>query len=216
MQLLSINVSKKQLINYGTRQIETGIFKQPIHQAVEVFADHIQGDEQADLQNHGGLDKAVYAYSFAHYAYWQDKLGLKELDFGSFGENFTFSELDEANIQIGDIFKIGSCLLQVSQPRVPCFKLGLKFDNAEMPRLFTKSAKTGIYFRVLQTGIIAPDQQLEVVEQAKNSVSVQTLFNAYYNQEVEQGLPIIANAAGLDTLSEAWKGQLAKYLAKHA
>lgn len=216
MQLLSINVSKKQLINYGTRQIETGIFKKPIHQAVDVLEDHIQGDEQADLQNHGGLDKAVYAYSFAHYAYWKNKLSLRELDFGSFGENFTFAELDEANIQIGDIFKIGSCLLQASQPRVPCFKLGLKFDNAEMPRLFTKSAKTGIYFRVLQTGTIAPDEQLILVEKAQNSVSVQTLFNAYYNQDVAQGLPIIAKAVELDTLSEAWKGQLAKYLTKHA
>ncbi|WP_143869778.1 MOSC domain-containing protein [Catenovulum sediminis] len=212
MHILSINVSKKRLVQYGTRQIETGIFKQPVSSAVQVFNDHIEGDEQADLKNHGGLGKAVYAYSYQHYSYWRTELSLNELPFGSFGENLTLSELDEAQIQIGDIFKVGDVILQVSQPRVPCFKLGLKFDNAEMPRLFSKSLRTGVYFSVKQSGTIAPDDTFQLIDKAANSVSVQSIFSAYFHMEKSAAKPIIEKAVAVEGLSEEWRAQLQKFL----
>lgn len=215
MRLLSINVGKKQLLEHNGRTTLSGIVKHSVgQQAVTVYADHIEGDEQADLKNHGGVDKAVYGYGFQHYPYWQQTLKRESLRYGSFGENLTLTQLDESKVNIGDIYSLGEVVLQASQPRVPCFKLGLVFDYLKMPRLFSQSLKTGVYFRVLQAGKINAGEPFERIEEAQNSVSVQALFAAYFHQPRAEAIAVIKTANQHPALAQAWKDQLEKYLAR--
>lgn len=215
MQLLTVSTSKKKSIPFGKKTIETGIFKTPISGVVQVFKDHIDGDEQADLKNHGGLSKAVYAYSAEHYAYWQQTLGLTHLPHGSFGENLTFDQLDEAQINIGDKYQLGETVLVVSQPRVPCFKLGLKFENPKLPKLFSKSLKTGVYFSVEQTGKIQAGDNLSQIYSAPNSVSIQTLFEAFFHLPIEHVQSLLKDAMHIEGLSEEWRQQIEQYLIRN-
>ncbi|WP_017446308.1 MOSC domain-containing protein [Gayadomonas joobiniege] len=216
MQVLSINVSKKRKIKHLNREIETGIFKQPLAEN-KVFIDTLGlvGDEQADLKNHGGPDKAVYAYGYQHYDYWRQVLPNQPLNYGGFGENLTLAELAEERVQIGDTFGLGEAKLQVTQPRVPCFKLGIKFDYLKMPKLFTQSLKTGIYFRVLKAGEVKVGDKLVLLEQARDSVTVQAVFSAYFMMQKAAATPVIKKAAAHPALSVEWRKQLEKYLARN-
>ncbi|MCU4677482.1 MOSC domain-containing protein [Catenovulum sp. 2E275] len=212
MQLLSINVGKKKSIAYGERQIETGIFKQPVASPVRVMPDHIEGDEIADLKNHGGFSKAVYAYGYQHYDFWQKELNQPALPYGSFGENLTISLLDENDIHIGDTFQLGQAVLTVTQPRVPCFKLGLKFDLPKMPRLFSNSLKTGLYLSVIESGDISVGNTFELIHKQQNSVSILDLFNAYFHTDKAEAKPVLQQALQVEALSPEWREQIEKYL----
>lgn len=214
MQLLSINVSKKKTIPYGKREIETGIFKTPVASPVRVLPDHLEGDEQADLKNHGGFSKAVYAYGFQHYSYWQTQLDRNVLPYGSFGENLTLSILDEAEIHIGDTFQLGEAVLSVTQPRVPCFKLGLKFDLSNMPKLFSQSLRTGLYLSVIESGDISVGDRFELIQKQQNSVSIKDLFNAYFHQDKKEASIILEQALQVEGLSPEWRAQIEKYLSR--
>ncbi|WAJ71149.1 MOSC domain-containing protein [Catenovulum adriaticum] len=212
MQLLSINTSKKRNLPYGKREIETGIFKKPVASPVRVMPDHIEGDEQADLKNHGGFSKAVYAYGYQHYEYWQNKLKRAALPYGSFGENLTISLLDENEIHIGDTFKLGEAVLSVTQPRVPCFKLGLKFELANMPKLFSQSLRTGLYLSVVESGDISVGDRFELIHKQQNSISIKDLFYAYFHQEKTESLDTLEQALQIEGLSPEWKAQIEQYL----
>ena len=213
MQLLSINVGQKKSIAYGERQIETGIFKEPVASPVRILPDHIEGDEIADLKNHGGFSKAVYAYGYQHYEYWQNELNRPVLPLGSFGENLTISVLDENEIHIGDTFQLGDAVLQVTQPRVPCFKLGLKFELNKMPRLFSQSLKTGFYLSVVESGDVSVGDRFELIQRQQNSLSIQALFNAYFHLDKAEATPLLEQALQVESLSPEWRAQLEKYLA---
>ncbi|KMT65828.1 MOSC domain-containing protein [Catenovulum maritimum] len=215
MKLLAISTAKKKTIPFGKKTIETGIFKQAATGPKQVFADHIEGDEQADLKNHGGFSKAVYAYGFQHYPYWQKELSLSEMPYGSFGENLTIETLDENEFHIGDKYQLGDTVLVVSQPRVPCFKLGIKFDLPTMPKLFSKSLKTGIYFSVEKTGKIDIGDSFRLIEKAKDSVSVQALFAAFFHQPIEESKSLLTKATNISGLSPEWRQQIISYLDKY-
>lgn len=212
MQLLSINVSKKKSVAYGDSTIETGIFKQAVASPVRVMPDHIEGDEIADLKNHGGFSKAVYAYGYQHYDYWQKELNRAALPYGSFGENLTISLLDEDEIHIGDTFQLGDSVLCVTQPRVPCFKLGIKFELNKMPRLFSNSLRTGLYLSVIETGDVSIGDRFELIQRQQNSVSIKDLFKAYFHTEKEDAKPILEQALQVEALSPEWREQIEKYL----
>lgn len=154
MKLVSVNVALPIPVQQGDRTIATGIFKKPVTGPVRVSLSNLEGDGQADLENHGGEYKAVYAYSLDHYDYWRGALNRVDMPYGQFGENLTVSELDEFDSCIGDQLRIGSALFTITQPRVPCFKLGIRLGDEKMPRLFSESARTGFYLRVLRTGVI--------------------------------------------------------------
>lgn len=205
MKLLAINVSQPVEVKYRDKTVSTGIFKKPVKGDVIVRPQGLTGDQQVDLKNHGGEHKAVYAFSEHHYDYWRKVLHQPELSFGQFGENLTISNLDEATLCIGDQIQIGDCILEITQPRVPCFKLGMALDRNEMPKLFVQYGATGIYFRVLQSGSIKAGDNVEVIHQHPKQLAVQTLFKAYFDKSFSNPQAVMALAAKIPQLSTEWR-----------
>jgi MOSC domain-containing protein YiiM len=171
MRLLSVQVGVPRTVVHGGREVRTAIFKEPVLFPVRVHATHLDGDMQADLRVHGGPDKAVYAYDASAYAYWRDVLG-RELPHGQFGENLTVEGMPEAEVRIGDVYRVGGALLQVSQPRSPCFKLALKMDMPRFPKMFLESARSGFYMRVLEEGDLAAGDAISLVSREPESPTV--------------------------------------------
>ncbi len=161
--LLSIQVAKPLAIRHMGEEVRTGIFKLPVVQPVMVRYLNIDGDEQGDLTVHGGIDKAVYCYPSEHYPAWQDELG-RELPYGTFGENLTVTGLIESELHIDDVLEIGEAVLQVSQPRFPCYKLGIKIGDQRFVKRFQESGRSGFYCRVLQEGMIEPGQPIRLTQ----------------------------------------------------
>lgn len=175
MQLLSIQVGKPKTVEFRGQPVTTGIFKDPIQGAVMVRSLNIDGDGQADLRVHGGVDKAVYGYAFDTYAWWKEKRPMDEFSYGAFGENLTFDTLPEDQIYLGDTFELGTCVLQAAQPRFPCFKLGVKFDDPGILKTFLEYGRPGVYFRVLRVGRIEAGQSLKLIDHEKERVSISAL-----------------------------------------
>ena len=172
MKLLSINISEPKKITFNGKELITSIYKMPINKEVEVGQLGIEGDRQADLQVHGGYDKAVYAYSHAHYSYWSDVMNKSYEEFGLVGENLTIDNFDEKDVLVGDEYKIGTTLLQVSQPRIPCYKVGIKMNSREFPKLFSQSGLLGSYMRVIESGKINMGDSVELSKRDDNSMSI--------------------------------------------
>ncbi len=215
MLIRSVNVSLPKQVQHKNKTVSTGIFKQAVSGRVTVNAFNLDGDKQVDLVNHGGEHKAVYGFAAEHYAFWQQKLGLAALPFGKFGENLTVAGLDEAKLCIGDRLKVGQSLLEISQPRVPCFKLGIAFERDDMPRLFVEQAATGIYFRVIETGSVAAGDTVTLAEPHPTELSVQRLFRAYFDKSLPENekTPVLKQALEIDALSHEWREKLEKRLA---
>lgn len=150
--MISVNVSGPRTVVDGGRAIRTGIFKEPIPGRVRLGRLNLEGDAQADLRVHGGPDKAVYAYPVEHYEYWKQVLEMSALPFGQFGENLTVEGLREDRVRLGDVFRVGTAVVQVTQPRSPCYKLGIRMGSKDFPRLFQASGRPGFYLRVLEEG----------------------------------------------------------------
>jgi MOSC domain-containing protein YiiM len=164
----------------------TAIFKSPVEGRVALRGYNLEGDRQADLTVHGGPHKAVYAYASEHYPFWREELPGMDLPHGMFGENLTTEGWDEENVQIGDRFRIGTAVLQVSQPRMPCFKLGLRFNRPDIVRRFWKSGRSGIYFSVVEEGELGAGDVMERIEFAKNSLSVADIVRLYRGDEEDE------------------------------
>ena len=163
MELLSVNIAKLKPIQWQGKEVLTGIFKKPVEGAVKVVKHTLVGDEQGDLGVHGGPNKAVYAYAFEHYDWWAQNWPNMEFGPGVFGENLTTRGLDENTVCVGDVFQVGGAVLQAVQPRSPCFKLGVKFNDQNIVKKFTQSGRWGIYFRVVQEGFIQKGDAIKVV-----------------------------------------------------
>jgi MOSC domain-containing protein YiiM len=172
VKLISVSVGLPRQVSWKGKPIMTGIFKQPIAHRVMVRSLNLDGDGQADLEVHGNVDKAVYAYSAEHYADWRRELPDTELPWGAFGENLTIAGLSEAQVNIGDRFRVGNAELQVTQPRFPCFKLNLKFGRSDMAKRLIKGYRTGIYFSVVQEGEIGAGDSVERVSRDEHQVTV--------------------------------------------
>jgi MOSC domain-containing protein YiiM len=166
MKLVSVNVSLPRLVESRGRTVSTSIFKEPVAGRILVRRLSLEGDWQADLRSHGGLNKAVYAYPLEHYARWAHELGRDDLRPGQFGENLTLEGLTEDTVRLGDVFRVGGALLQVTQPRYPCFKLGIKMGDPSFPRRFLASGRTGFYLRVLEEGEVGAGDTVERVEKS--------------------------------------------------
>lgn len=213
MELISINVSLPLEIEYDGKPLSTGIFKKSVNKPVYVSKNNLAGDRQVDLSNHGGEHKAVYAFSHDHYPYWQEVLGKPEMNYGQFGENLTISGFDESILHIGDQFQLGQCLLEISQPRVPCFKLGIAVDNKIMPRLFVQHFATGIYMRVLQEGVIQTGDNVEIVRRQKHQLSVKNLFRSYFDKNIANARLLLETAMEIPELSPEWREKVELRLA---
>lgn len=215
MIVRSVNVSLPKQVQHKNKTVSTGIFKQPVSGRVAVNQFNLAGDQQVDLVNHGGEHKAVYGFASDHYAFWQQKLGQAEIHYGQFGENLTIDGLDESSLCIGDQLQVGESVLEITQPRVPCFKLGLAFSREDMPRLFVENAATGIYFRVIETGSVASGDEVKLHQAHPAKLSVQRLFKAYFDSslpEIEK-TAVMQQALEIDVLSIEWREKLETRLA---
>src|ERR1700693_975387 len=172
MKLISLNVARPRLTIYKGASINTGIFKKPVSGRIALRTLNLDGDQQADLSVHGGPNKAVYAYPSENYPFWKKELPGVDLPWGAFGENLTTSGLAESAVCIGDRFTIGTAEVVVTQPRLPCFKLNLKFGRDDMIKRFLASRRTGFYLRVLREGEVGAGDEIIPVHQDEHRVSV--------------------------------------------
>jgi len=152
MKIISLQVGRPRTVRWRGRAITTGIYKEPVDGRIMLRRFNLDGDQQADLTVHGGWDKAVYVYPSEHYAFWRKELPGEKLPYGSFGENFTSEGLDEQSVHIGDRFRIGGAVVEVTQPRLPCYKLGVRFKRSDMPKRFHASRRCGFYVAVIEEG----------------------------------------------------------------
>ena len=197
---LNIGLPKKEIF-YG-KEITTGICKQPVFQAVFLSKLGFEGDGVGDLKNHGGPDKAVCVYSLDHYPHWEKTLGIK-LPPAAFGENLSVANLNEEDICIGDVFQLGTALVQVSQPRQPCSTLAARYGRSDFVKLVVNSGRTGFYFRVLQEGTVEPGASLILQEKDPHQVSVAFANQIYHhNRTNRQGIKKVLT---VPALSESWR-----------
>lgn len=213
-QLLSINVSLPKTIDYRGEKIQTGIYKEPVEGPVMLRELNLNGDKQADLRVHGGPYKAVYCYPFEHYAYWQQELDRKEpFPYGQFGENFTLSGLLETTVNVGDVFSVGEAVIQVTQPRVPCWKLEHKMGVHKFVKQFGNSERVGFYMRVLEEGLVEAGQPVTLVEADPQKVSVHDINHLLYIDR--SGIDVAYRALEIEALSPGWRGSMKKLIQKH-
>ncbi len=212
MRLISINVGRPREVEWRGKIVRTSIFKDPVEGPVPVHKLNLAGDEQADLSVHGGADKAVYAYPSEHYSYWRDQLPGMELPWGAFGENLTTDGLNESSLHIGDRLSIGSGEFLVTQPRLPCFKLGIRFDRPDMVKRFLKSGRTGFYLAVVREGSISPRDPIRVLSEAQPRISVAEFLRLYTEHENEQEL--LRRVIKVPGLPDGWREYFCNRLRK--
>jgi MOSC domain-containing protein YiiM len=212
VKVISVNVGKPQEHEWRGVQVRTAIFKSAVEGPVAVGKLDLEGDEQGDLTVHGGPDKAVYAYPFEHYAFWQAQLPGYSLAPGNFGENLTVVGLSEESIHIGDQLQIGSARFTVTQPRTPCYKLGVRFDREDMTKRFYASRRFGFYLRVLREGALQAGDAITVVSREPNAVSVADLTRLFTGDTDAQGLQ--ERALKLSALPAGWRSWLEEHMAR--
>ncbi len=182
MKLISVCVGLPQDVIWKGKPVTTGIFKQPVTERLMMRSLNLDGDRQADLTVHGGVEKAIYAYPVEHYPYWRQELPEEALPWGSFGENLTIEGLSETTVNIGDRFRIGTAELMVTQPRFPCFKLNLKFGRDDMSKRFLNSRLSGIYFSVVREGEVGAGDAIEQVSRDDHNVTVADIVQIYVGE----------------------------------
>ena len=180
MRVLSVNVSLPKIVEYRGEKVETGIFKEPVAGRLMLRELNLDGDRQADLRVHGGVDKAAYVYSIENYEYWKRELGRDDFNYGQFGENFTVEGMTDDVVRIGDIFSVGGASAQVTQPRMPCYKLAIKMENPKFLKPFLASRRTGFYLRVLEEGEVGVGDEFELIERDPEPLTVEEIVNLYY------------------------------------
>jgi MOSC domain-containing protein YiiM len=210
MKLVSVNVGLPREVDWHGRSVRTSIWKNPVEGLVRVGALNLEGDKQSDLSVHGGADKAVYAYPSEHYSYWRRELPSMELPWGAFGENFTTQGLLEEKVHIGDRFRIGSAEFVVTQPRMPCFKLGIRFGRPDMLKHFLRSGRTGFYLSVLHEGQVAAGNSIDYVAGEKPGVAVSDIVSLYTTDTENQEL--LRQVSQLPALPEQWRDYFRKRL----
>ncbi|HEX6731716.1 MAG TPA: MOSC domain-containing protein, partial [Pyrinomonadaceae bacterium] len=183
IRLLSVNVGQPRLVMRNHDPVSTGIFKQPVEGRVRLRTLNLDGDRQADLSVHGGPSKAVYVYPSEHYEFWKKELPDMELPWGMFGENFTTVGLQEEELSIGDQLKVGSAVVMVTEPRMPCYKLGIRFGRSDILKRFLTSARSGFYLAVLAEGEVGAGDNIEFVKRAEESVRVSDITRLYVREK---------------------------------
>jgi MOSC domain-containing protein YiiM len=210
MKLLSVNGGLPREIEWKGKVIRTSIFKAPVLSRVRVTKLNLEGDQQSDLSVHGGIEKAVYAYPSEHYAFWREELPGVDLPWGVFGENFTTVGLLEEAVHIGDRLRVGSAEFVVTQPRMPCFKLGIRFGDPDIVKRFLRSGRAGFYFAVLGEGEVTAGDAIEWLARDEHGITVADVVNLYMADATNQDL--LRRASELPALPEGWRGYFRKRL----
>ena len=213
MKIISTNIGEARTIQWHGKEVKTGIYKFQVEQPIYLGTEDVGNDHVIDRKYHGGADKACYLYSADHYDYWKRLYPNVEMPWGMFGENLTVEGLREAEINIGDIFKIGEATVQVTQPRQPCYKLDIRFNASGLVKQFIDSGFPGVYVRILGNGHVKSGDSMELIER-KNSISIQKVFELVYTKEFEKEAvdaavndPFIAESCRKDLLKR-WGAKL--------
>lgn len=203
MILISVNVGLPREVTWKGKRVTTAIFKEAVQGRILLRTLNLDGDRQADLSVHGGADKAVYVYPAEHYDYWRSELSGQEFPWGSFGENFTTTGLLEEGVHIGDRFSIGLAEVVVTQPRLPCYKLGIKFGQAEMVKRFSNSRRTGFYLAVQKEGIVAGGDAIQLLGRDPQQITVADFTRLYLRDD--EDLQKMRRALQSAALPESWR-----------
>jgi len=209
MKLVSVNTGMPREVIWHGKSITTGIYKEPVDGRVVLRTLNLQGDGQADLTVHGGVDKAVYCYAAAHYAYWRKQLSGRKLPAGMFGENLTIDDFTEDSVHLGDRFSVGTAEVVVTQPRLPCYKLGVRFESDDMVKRFLASGRTGFYVAVEREGDVGVGDEIKVVARDGNAVPVSEITRLYVAKRWgHDDVVVLQRALQVRSLPASWKGYL--------
>jgi MOSC domain-containing protein YiiM len=209
MRIVSLNVAEPRTVEWKGMAVSTGIFKRPVAGRLMLRRLNLEGDRQADLSVHGGPNKAVYAYPSEHYPFWQQELG-RELDWGMFGENLTLAGALEGDVRVGDRYRVGEAVVMVTQPRVPCYKLGLKFGRDDMIKRFLESGRSGFYFSVIEEGNVGAGDELQLVGQEDSSLTIAEINRLYAVDK--HNTELLARAVRLQPLPAGWRAHFSQRL----
>ena len=210
MKVLATNIGRKKLVPWRGREISTGIFKSPVEQPLDLGKEIVHSDVIADRKVHGGIDKACYLFSAEHYPYWKELYPELDWNWGMFGENLTIEGMNEKDIQIGDVYEVGTALVEVSQPREPCYKLGIRFGSQQILKQFIDHAYPGTYVRVLREGQVRTGDDLKLVSRPEISISVKDLFGLFYARSKDTDL--VERAIASNALPEKKRIKLSNYI----
>ena len=203
MKLISLNVARPRLALYKGATVNTGIFKKPVSGRIALRRLNLEGDQQADLSVHGGPYKAVYAYPAEHYEFWRRELPEMDLPWGMFGENFTTEGVSEDEVHVGDLFRVGSATVMARQPRMPCYKLALKFQRDDILERFLLSGRSGIYFSVEQEGEVGEGDSIELASQNLSGITIAEMNRLFVQEKYNHDL--LRKAIATDALPESWR-----------
>jgi len=203
MKIISLNVGRPRLVVWEGQSVSTGIYKTPVESRRMLRALNLDGDRQADLTVHGGRTKAAYVYPAEHYGFWRGELPGVELPWGMFGENFTTEGLDESNVNIGDRFRIGAAEVLVTEPRMPCYKLGIKFGRMDILKRFLASGRTGFYFSVEREGEVGAGDEIELIARDEHNVTVADITRLYARDRGD--FETMRRALAVEALPETWR-----------
>jgi MOSC domain-containing protein YiiM len=203
MKIVSLNVGLPRQVTWKGKPVTTGIFKEPVAGRLMMRTLNLDGDKQADLTVHGGPDKAVYVYPAEHYNYWRQEFPDMELPWGMFGENLTTEGLLEQDVNVGDRFRIASAEVIVTQPRMPCYKLGIRFGRADILRRFLASERTGFYLAVIHEGDVGVGDAIERISRDANNITVTDIVRLYVKEK--GNLELLRRAVQVAALPEGWR-----------
>src|SRR5258707_8745154 len=212
-RLLSVNVGLPRDIEWNGLDVQTGIWKEPVRGRCRVGGLNLDGDGQGDLAGHGGEQRAVFVYQIESYGYWQEQLNRSDFVHGQFGENFTIEGLPDDAVCIGDRYQIGSALFEVTQPRVTCYRVGIRMNESRMPALLTSSGRPGFYFRVLQEGEVGPGDEILKVGEAKERMTVAEINALLYSPNHARDR--LERALQIEALSPGWRSSFEPLLHSH-
>ena len=212
MSVVSVNVGLPREVVWEGKTVLTSIFKETVAGRVYVRRLNLDGDRQADLTVHGGKNKAVYAYPSEYYSYWRAEFPNMHLPWSMFGENLTLAGLVDDTVHIGDRFRVGSAILTVTQPRLPCYKLGIKFGRDDILKRFLASGLTGFYFAVLEEGEVAAGDPITLLERDEHEIKVSDITRLYKSDKHD--LALLQRALQVQALPEGWRRQFRQRIAK--
>ena len=176
MKVISVNIGEKRTVTWKYKTYETGMFKYPVEDAIFLGEEDVVNDHVIDRRYHGGIDKAVYAYGENHYDFWKELYPDLEFSYGMFGENLTIDHLNEEEIFVGSIYQLGETKIQVTKPREPCVKLGIRFQDAKVIKQFWNTTKSGVYFKVLEVGKVGKNDVLVLLKEAKDTPTIAEVY----------------------------------------
>ena len=208
--VISVNVGRPKTVQWRGQAVTTGIFKSPVEGLVALRKHNLDGDQQADPSVHGGPTKAVYVYPTQHYDFWRTELPDVEFGWGLFGENFSVEDMDEASIFIGDEYRVGTARVVVTEPRMPCFKLGVRFGMPDMPKRFLRSQRSGFYFGVVEEGEVKAGDTLDLLSKHPDGLTIADVTGLYTTEK--DNVALLRKAIAATALPDSWKGSFANQL----